>query len=66
MSWTRRDAILYALGVGVTDRMEYLYEKDEKFRALPTLLCAASFKGTSSEVIDFNATAGENKICNIV
>jgi hypothetical protein len=58
VSWTRRDAILYALGVGVTDQLCYLYEKDENFKALPTLVCATSFKGTSSEVIDFNANSG--------
>jgi hypothetical protein len=58
VSWTRRDSILYALGVGVHDDLRLLYEKDPEFHALPTIWCAMSFKGTSSDVIDFNATAG--------
>lgn len=58
VSWTRRDSILYALGVGVHDDLSLLYEKDPSFRALPTIWCAMSFKGNSNDVIDFNATAG--------
>jgi hypothetical protein len=56
VSWNRRDTILYALGVGVRDNLSLLYEKDENFKALPTLLCAMSFKGENYSDLCFDLT----------
>lgn len=37
IAYTDKDAILYALGVGATER-KYVYEKDSHFAVLPTLI----------------------------
>lgn len=58
ISWNRRDAIIYALGVGEKKDLCFLYEKHPSFEVLPTLWCAVSFKGESVDVVDFNASSG--------
>ena len=50
--YTRRDAILYALGIGCTS-MRYIYENDIRFCAFPTIAIALSLKGDSTDVQPF-------------
>lgn len=59
VSWTRRDTILYALGVGAHNDLCFTYEQSPQFAALPTIWCSMMFKGDSNDVIDFNKTAGK-------
>ena len=58
VSWNRRDAILYALGVGAED-MTFVYEQAETFSALPTIWSAMSFRQPGpGDVQDFNKSSG--------
>ncbi|KAF4676205.1 hypothetical protein FOL47_006596 [Perkinsus chesapeaki] len=47
ISYTEKDAILYALGIGATER-KYVYEKHPDFAVIPTIIFAATFKGDES------------------
>ncbi len=52
VSYTARDTILYALGVGASD-LRLVYEADPRFQALPTMAFSLYFKSNSSEVVPF-------------
>jgi 3-hydroxyacyl-CoA dehydrogenase/3a,7a,12a-trihydroxy-5b-cholest-24-enoyl-CoA hydratase len=54
ITYTNRDAILYAIGVGAQD-LKYVYEKDESFACLPTYSTCLKLKGDSSDVVPFTA-----------
>ncbi|KAF4707043.1 hypothetical protein FOZ62_005245, partial [Perkinsus olseni] len=47
IAYTEKDAILYALGVGATER-KYVYENHPDFAVLPTMIFATTFKGDES------------------
>mmetsp|Transcript_6800 Transcript_6800/g.5807 ORF Transcript_6800/g.5807 Transcript_6800/m.5807 type:complete len:320 (-) Transcript_6800:59-1018(-) len=47
ISYTEKDAILYALGVGATQR-KYVYENHPDFAVIPTMIFATTFKGDES------------------
>lgn len=53
VSYTSRDLILYALGVGSTSDLRYLYEGSPGFAALPTFPLVLPYKGTSSDIVPF-------------
>ncbi|CAM9624778.1 unnamed protein product [Chrysoparadoxa australica] len=55
LSYTKRDLILFALGVGCCckEDLHYLYEGDEAFSAFPTFPLTLPFKGESCDVVDF-------------
>lgn len=57
VTYTDRDAILYAVSVGAS-ALHHVYERHPEFAPLPTLLCALTFKGDATGMVDFNATAG--------
>jgi hypothetical protein len=48
----RRDVIVYALGVGVTEPA-FAFEDHEDFAPLPTYPLVLSFKGESQDVVPF-------------
>lgn len=50
VSYTTRDLLLYALGIGAT---EYAYEGAPGFAAFPTYPLVLPYKGTSSDVVPF-------------
>eukprot|EP01102_Stenamoeba_stenopodia_P006485 TRINITY_DN1778_c0_g1_i7.p1 TRINITY_DN1778_c0_g1~~TRINITY_DN1778_c0_g1_i7.p1 ORF type:complete len:310 (-),score=58.91 TRINITY_DN1778_c0_g1_i7:45-932(-) len=54
VSYTRRDLILYALGVGASE-LKFTYENDEAFSALPTYPVVLGMKGTTSDVVPFGS-----------
>ncbi|KAF4707553.1 hypothetical protein FOZ62_006783, partial [Perkinsus olseni] len=47
ITYTEKDAILYALGVGATER-KYVYENHPDFAVLPAMIFATIFKGDES------------------
>eukprot|EP00752_Nemacystus_decipiens_P008793 g7846.t2 len=53
VSYTSRDLLLYALGVGSTTDLRYLYEGTPGFAAFPTFPLVLPYKGTSSDVVPF-------------
>jgi len=53
-SYNRRDAILYALGVGATD-LKFVYELDDSFSILPTYPVVLGQKGASYDIVPFGA-----------
>ncbi|KAG9034009.1 hypothetical protein FRB95_013984 [Tulasnella sp. JGI-2019a] len=54
VSWTRRDLLLYAAGIGAKkDDFAFIYELDKAFTAFPTYPVVLYFKGTSHDVVDF-------------
>mmetsp|Transcript_18085 Transcript_18085/g.23798 ORF Transcript_18085/g.23798 Transcript_18085/m.23798 type:complete len:348 (+) Transcript_18085:65-1108(+) len=55
VSYTTRDLLLYALGVGCSlpEDIHFLYEGHPNFAALPTYFLALIFKGTSNEIVPF-------------
>ncbi|KXS21886.1 MaoC-like dehydratase [Gonapodya prolifera JEL478] len=54
VGYNRRDLILYAAGIGC-DELRFVYELDKNFSAFPTYPLVLAFRGTSQDVIDFNA-----------
>lgn len=59
VSWNRRDVLLYNVGLNVPpSELEYIYEKTDAFRAIPTYPLVLGFKGTSDEVTDFADMVG--------
>ncbi len=55
VSFNRRDSMLYALGIGCTEK-KFTYELDAQFSTFPTYAVCLGFKGTSSDVINFGAS----------
>lgn len=53
VSYTSRDLLLYALGVGSTTDLRYLYEGTTGFSAFPTFPLVLPYKGRSSDVVPF-------------
>lgn len=56
VSYTKRDLILYALGIGC-DELRYVYEDNDSFAAFPTYPFVLSFKGTDADVVSFPSPA---------
>jgi len=54
--YTKRDLILYALGIGVTD-LRYVYEDDSDFSAFPTFPIVLNFTGTEQDIAGFPSEA---------
>eukprot|EP01125_Pyxidicula_operculata_P006349 TRINITY_DN2203_c0_g1_i1.p1 TRINITY_DN2203_c0_g1~~TRINITY_DN2203_c0_g1_i1.p1 ORF type:complete len:292 (-),score=68.20 TRINITY_DN2203_c0_g1_i1:134-1009(-) len=52
VSYTRRDLILYAIGIGC-DELRYVYENESDFAAFPTYPFVLGFKGTDQDVVSF-------------
>lgn len=52
VSYTRRDLIIYALGIGAEAR-RFVDENDVAFGAFPTYPLVLPYKGTSSDVVPF-------------
>lgn len=53
-SYTERDVILYNLGIGATERdLQWTYEGDDQFAALPTFGVIPQFHASSSISLDF-------------
>lgn len=56
VTWTKRDALLFANSIGATSQeLHFLYELDPNFSVFPTYPIILSFKGTEQDVIDFYA-----------
>jgi acyl dehydratase len=56
VSYTRRDLLLYAVGIGC-DELHFVYENDPNFAAFPTYAIVLPFKGTENDVVDFPSAA---------
>ncbi|TFY61920.1 hypothetical protein EVG20_g6878 [Dentipellis fragilis] len=55
VSWTKKDTITYALGVGAKkEDFQLLYELDKNFAILPTYPSVLGLKGTDSDVTLFS------------
>ncbi|KAF4674401.1 hypothetical protein FOL47_009310 [Perkinsus chesapeaki] len=53
VSYTKKDVILYALGVGASE-LKYVYEHNDEFSPLPSMPFALSFKGAeSADILPF-------------
>jgi acyl dehydratase len=52
VSYTRKDLILYAIGIGCQD-LNYVYENHPQFCAFPTYPIVLGFKGTDQDVVSF-------------
>ncbi|CAB1110732.1 unnamed protein product [Ectocarpus sp. CCAP 1310/34] len=52
VSYTRRDLIIYALGIGAETR-RFVDENDVAFGAFPTYPLVLPYKGTSSDIVPF-------------
>ncbi|KEF51081.1 uncharacterized protein A1O9_12863 [Exophiala aquamarina CBS 119918] len=56
VSWTKREAILFALSIGATqDELNLLYELHPDFTLFPTYPSVLQFKGGATDVVDFYA-----------
>ncbi|KAI1376349.1 Thioesterase/thiol ester dehydrase-isomerase [Hypoxylon crocopeplum] len=63
VSWTKRDALLFANTIGCTsDELHFLYELDPNFSVFPTYPVILPFKKNEQEVIDFYASQKAVKI----
>ncbi|KAI1767586.1 Thioesterase/thiol ester dehydrase-isomerase [Hypoxylon sp. FL1150] len=63
VSWTKRDALLFANTIGCTaDELHFLYELDPNFAVFPTYPVILPFKKNEQEVIDFYAAQKAVKI----
>ncbi|KAI8805322.1 MaoC-like dehydratase [Cladochytrium replicatum] len=62
--YNRRDLILYALSIGVTD-LKYVYELDKEFGAFPTYPLVLPLKGDGFDVTNFAQRAGLGAIPGI-
>lgn len=56
VSYTRRDLILYSLGIGATEP-QFVYENDSGFAAFPTFPMVLGFKGKEQDVVSFPSPA---------
>jgi len=56
VSFSTRDLILYALGIGASD-LRFVYENDADFAAFPTFPIVLPFKGTATDVVGFPSDA---------
>jgi acyl dehydratase len=54
VSYNKRDAIIYALGVGSSE-LKFTYENDDTFSVLPTYPVVLGMKGTSSDTVVFGS-----------
>ncbi|CAE6431222.1 unnamed protein product [Rhizoctonia solani] len=62
VAWTKRDMLLYALGIGAkADELEYVYELDKNFKAFPTYPVVLMLKGAESDVNDFSKAVGGDR-----
>ncbi|KAG8710405.1 hypothetical protein FRC08_017205 [Ceratobasidium sp. 394] len=62
VAWTKRDLLLYALGIGAKhDELQYVYELDKGFVAFPTYPVVLMLKGASSDVTDFSKMVGSDR-----
>lgn len=52
VSYTSRDLLIYALGVGSSE-LRYLFEGAPGFAALPTFTLTLPYKGTSADIVPF-------------
>lgn len=53
-SYTERDVILYNLGIGATEKdLQWTYEGDDQFAALPTFGVVPQFHASGSVPLDF-------------
>lgn len=53
-SYTKRDVILYNLGIGATERdLQWTYEDHDQFAALPTFGVVPQFYASGSVPLDF-------------
>lgn len=57
VSYNRRDAILYSLGIGAND-LKYTFEGDEEFSLFPTYPVVLTFKGTKHDIVPFGENMG--------
>ncbi|KAF2280295.1 peroxisomal multifunctional enzyme type 2 [Westerdykella ornata] len=56
VSWLKRDVLLFAASIGVTEEeLHFLYELHPNFQPFPTYPIILPFKHTDQEVIDFYA-----------
>lgn len=59
VSWNRKDLLLYNVAIGAkADQLEYLYEKTDAFRPLPTYPLVLALKGDSPDINDFATMIG--------
>ena len=56
VSYTKRDLLLYALGIGASET-RFVYENDDEFAAFPTFPIVLPFTGTAHDVVDFPSEA---------
>jgi len=56
VNYTRRDLILYAIGIGC-DELNFVYENSPNFAAFPTYPIVLSFKGNENDVLTFPSPA---------
>ncbi|KAG8977562.1 hypothetical protein FRB90_008770, partial [Tulasnella sp. 427] len=55
VSWTKKDLLLYAVGIGAKkDDLAFVYELDKSFAAFSTYPVVLGLKGSSTDVTDFN------------
>eukprot|EP00038_Savillea_parva_P011070 m.194884 g.194884 ORF g.194884 m.194884 type:complete len:297 (-) comp19316_c0_seq1:147-1037(-) len=59
VSYLTRDLLLYAVGIGSSNR-RYTYEYDDDFEAFPTYPLVLGFKGTDQDVVDFPSETMQN------
>ncbi|KAI0970313.1 Thioesterase/thiol ester dehydrase-isomerase [Xylaria arbuscula] len=63
VSWTKRDALLFANSIGCTnDELQFVYELDPNFAVFPTYPVILPFKTNHTDVIDFYASQKAIKI----
>lgn len=55
-SYTKRDLILYALGIGASE-LPFVYENHDEFVAFPTFPIVLPFKGVAYDVVGFPSDA---------
>jgi acyl dehydratase len=59
VSFNTRDAILYALGIGVTD-LKYTYELDPEFQPFPTYALVLGLKGSHQDINSYAKQSAKN------
>jgi acyl dehydratase len=62
VGWTRRDLLLYAIGIGArSNDFPFVYELDKNFSAFPTYPVVLSLKGDGQDVNDFGKVVSGGK-----